>query len=712
MSGAVPRLGVPDYDWGMNCQHGVETSCVHDPAANATYCPTSFPNSVNLGATWDKTLWKGMAGAIALEARAMWRAGAREHKVWTGRPKIGLDCWSPNINMNRDPRWGRNSEVPSEDPTLNGEYGSIITKGVQESPLDDRYMNAVSTLKHFAAYSLERSDGFSRGDFDAKVSHYALSASYLPAFAHAVKKGQAKGIMCAYNAVNGVPACVSKHLLVEALRDAWGFDGYVTSDTAALTYVWRKHNHHYVHTENEAACAALEAKCDIASDFVYHDSLLRATDEGLCDWALVESALKNTLTRRFELGLFDPVEAQPLWHVPLSVVESAEHVELARQIARESMVLLKNDASQQRALPFAKGQRVGVLGPLGNAAFSMIGNYYGQACPEGNASFGCIETPAQAVRRYAADTVVVAGCGVKEMYDKSGFDAALAAVDEVDAAVLMFGDDITIEVEHHDRNATTLYGVQRELLALLLAKLASQGKPAVVVLMNGGAVSLGADAIAAAPAILDAFFPGKFGALPIAETIFGENAHLGGKMPYTVYPAEYVDAIKMSNMEYDDPATPGRTYRYYTGKAEFRFGEGYSLTTFEVAAAGVRGGVACDQAASAVSFDVTVTNTGARAGDTVLQVYAAPSGMAAPHGLPVRRQLLAWERVHLLPGASATLPFTLSRDSFAEVGADGDRHCHPAPRELIISDGGHAADVTLRVDVAGERTKTAAYPDV
>lgn len=236
--GNISRLGLPEYDWGVNCVHGVQTTCGR--VGGAVRCPTSFPNPNALGAAFNGSLWRAIGTAIGVELRSLWLQGATEADPWSGRPHAGLDCWSPNINVARDPRWGRNQEVPSEDPYVNGRFGEEYTRGLQRGE-DPRFLQAIVTLKHWDAYSLEGSDGFTRHNFNARVSKYSLASTYLPAFRRAVVEGGAAGVMCSYNMINGVPTCASP-MLNATLRGHWGFDGYVTSDTGAVAagFKWRK----------------------------------------------------------------------------------------------------------------------------------------------------------------------------------------------------------------------------------------------------------------------------------------------------------------------------------------------------------------------------------------------------------------------------------------------------------------------------------------
>jgi len=366
----ISRIGLPEYDWGVNCIHGVQTTCGRN-SKGEIMCPTSFPNPNALGASFNASMWREMGSIIGVELRSLWLQGATEASAWSGKPHAGLDCWSPNVNIARDPRWGRNQEVASEDPYINGVFGTMYTKGLQEGE-DDRYVQAISTLKHWDAYSLEDADNYTRHNFDAKISNYTLADSYFPAFKASVTEGGALGVMCSYNAVNGVPTCANS-FLNGVLRGEWNFSGYITSDTGAVADIYEQHK--YVATGEEATCAALrDGGTDMDSGAVYSDNLLAAIADPQkygCSIDDVHTALHRTLGLRFKLGLFDPIEDQPYWHVSVDAVNTTASQETNKLATRESMVLLQNDAD--KGLPFKTGSHVAVIGPHGQAqAVSFI----------------------------------------------------------------------------------------------------------------------------------------------------------------------------------------------------------------------------------------------------------------------------------------------------------------------------------------------------
>jgi beta-D-xylosidase 4 len=666
-------------------------------------CPTSFPNPVNFGAAFSAELAHQLGAAIATEARALWLAGATEESEWSGRPHIAPTCWAPNININRDPRWGRNQEVPSEEPLLNADFGVEYTRGLQGGE-DGRYTKTVVTLKHWAAYSLEDADGFTRHNFNAQVSPYSLSSTYLPAFRAAVTEGGAQGVMCSYNSLNGVPTCASPFLR-DLLRGAWGFGGYITSDTGALSDIWKEHK--YLPGEAAAACAALvNGTTDVSSDVTYHASLLG------CDKAAIDAALMRTFRVRFQLGLFDPIEDQAYWKVPLTAVGAPEIVALNRAAAESSIVLLKNAPlkSAQSALPLRVGQRLAVVGPHAQARGALVGNYLGQLCPDD--TLGCVPSIGEAVAaaNRGGVTRVAAGPGLVAN-DTAGWAEALAEVAAADAVVLALGIDGSIEAESLDRTSIDLPAVQHAFAAAVAG--AAAGKPVAVVLVHGGSLDVAAEL--AAPglqAVLDAFYPGAAGAAAIAGTLFGTNQRCCGKMPYTVYPSSYVDEIRMSEMELD--VGVGRSYRYYRGRPVVPFGFGLALARFELALrdAATRDLTLSTEATPSanLTFTVRVSNTGGVPGDEVVQAFFAPLSLPTHPASRLQRQLFAYTRVHLPPGGTTDVAFTVSSATLRLIDkASGSLVSAPGQFALIFTNG---ADQELRRElvVSGDQILVRPFP--
>eukprot|EP00854_Cymbomonas_tetramitiformis_P007005 gene7005-8352_t len=481
--------------------------------------------------------------------------------------------------------------------------------------------------------------------------------------------------MCSYNAVNGVPACASK-FLGDVLRNEWGFKGYLTSDSGAIEDIYE--HHHYVANAEEAACAAIrDGRTDIDSGAVYHDALLSAVKHGICEMKDIDDALKRTLALRFELGLFDNASS-PYWSVDPDNIGNKDSRDLNLLGALESMVLLTNGA---QVLPLRMGSALAVIGPHAKARSALVGNYLGQICANDN--LDCIETPLQAVVKLnvGGKVVYAPGCSSLTKNDTTGFDDAVAAAKESDAVILFLGIDGEIEGENNDRTSIDLPQIQHELAA----KVIEVGRPTVIVLINGGMVAV-AEEMKTKAAILESFYPGHLGAKAIASTIFGKNSHCCGKLPVTIYPKEYIQDIKMTEMELDFAS--GRTYRYYTGKPLFQFGHGLSLTTFNFSGHGVSRTIerhrrlvesldllqclrTCKAHGTAtcgnnVTYSVEVTNTGTRTGDEVVMAYMYPNQIKSVQfeSSKLIKQLFGFERVHLTLGESRTVSFQASIKTF------------------------------------------------
>ena len=351
---AIDRLGVPQYDWWNEALHGV---------ARAGYA-TVFPQAIGLAATWDTELMYQVADVISTEARAKHHESARNNQ----RNRYqGLTFWSPNINIFRDPRWGRGQETYGEDPYLTARMGVQFVKGLQGN--DPRYFKVIATPKHYAVHSGPEPE---RHGFDAKAYERDLRETYLPAFRDLIIEGKAYSIMCAYNRLNTAPACASKQLF-DILRREWGFNGYVVSDCGAVWDMY--HGHQFVKTEAEAAALAVRAGTDLTCGTEYK-ALIEAVKEGMSTEAEIDTSLKRLMTARFRLGMFDPPAMVPYSRIPFSENDSAEHHQLALRTARESIVLLKNDG---RVLPLKKDLKsVAVIGPNADAPDVLWGNYYGR----------------------------------------------------------------------------------------------------------------------------------------------------------------------------------------------------------------------------------------------------------------------------------------------------------------------------------------------
>jgi len=351
---AIARLGVPDYDWWNEALHGVAY------AGNATV----FPQSIGLGATWDPELMRRVAGAISDEARAKHHEAVRRD---FRKRFYGLSFWSPNINIFRDPRWGRGQETYGEDPFLTSRLGVAFVRGMQGD--DPRYLKVIATPKHYAVHSGPEPE---RHIFDAAVGERDFRETYMPAFHAAIVEGKAGSVMCAYNRINGEPACASKRLMTDILRTEWGFDGYVVSDCDAVLDIYK--NHKFAKTEEEGVALAVKAGTELTCGYEYR-ALIPAIKAGHISEREIDTAVKRLFTARFRLGMFDPPEMVPYSRISFDVNDSAAHRELARDAARESLVLLKND---NRQLPLRKDvTSIAVIGPNADSLEVLLGNYHG-----------------------------------------------------------------------------------------------------------------------------------------------------------------------------------------------------------------------------------------------------------------------------------------------------------------------------------------------
>ncbi|NMB45720.1 MAG: glycoside hydrolase family 3 protein [Firmicutes bacterium] len=638
----IERLGIPKYDWWNECLHGVGRAGI----------ATVFPQAIGLAATWNDDLIFEVATAISDEARAKHhefvRRGIRE--IYTG-----LTMWSPNVNIFRDPRWGRGQETYGEDPYLTSRVGVAFVKGLQGD--DPQYFKVISTPKHFAVHSGPEAD---RHHFDAVVDEKDLWETYLPAFEAAVKEGNAQAIMGAYNRTNGEPCCGSKTLLQDILREKWGFDGHVVSDCWAIGDFYKHHK--IVDTPVEAVAMALNNGCDLCCGSLY-SFLVDAVKEGLVKEATLDGALKRLFKARFQLGMFDPPEMVSYAQIPYEVNDCEAHRELALKTARESMVLLKNDG----ILPLDKDiEKIAVIGPNSDNLEALLGNYNGIPSR--------FTTPLEAIKSKVSPKATVYhtdGCDI--MGDsKRGFGAAVELASWADVAIVVMGITGRIEGEEGaggDREEITLMGVQEDLLKAVHAT----GTPVILVLLSGSAVAINW-AEENVPAILAAWYPGQDGGTAIADVLFGDY-NPGGRLPVTFYKS--LDQLP----PFDDYRMGNRTYRYFKDEPLYPFGHGLSYTTFGYK--DLRLAESTIQAGEDIQVQVTVENTGKCPGDEVVQLYLTDLEASVPVPL---RSLQGFQRIYLAPGEKKTVSFTLTPYQMALVDYSGQRVVEPG--KFLVAVGG------------------------
>ena len=648
---AIPRLGVPEYNWWNECLHGVGRAGL----------ATVFPQAIGLAATWDVELMGRVAAAISDEARAKHHEFVRQgiRDIYTG-----LTFWSPNVNIFRDPRWGRGHETYGEDPYLTARMGVAFVKGLQGD--HPKYLKLVATPKHYAVHSGPEP---ARHTFDARVSRRVLYDTYLPAFEACVKEGKAASVMGAYNRVNGEPCCASPTLLQAILRNEWGFDGYVVSDCGAINdiFMW----HRVVETAPEAAALAVKNGCELNCGDTFH-YLLAAVEGGFITEEEISRAVKRLFVARMRLGMFDPPEMVPYTEIPYSVVDSPPHRRLALESARESLVLLKNEGG---LLPLRKDLKtIAVIGPYATDSQSLRGNYNGTPSAE--------VTILEGIRRKVGRTTRVLYVTATDIAGATAVDAeeAWTICRGADVAIVVLGSSPWLEGEEGqlcglmgdgDRHQLDLAGHQQ----WVLERVHATGIPVVLVLLNGSALAI-TWADENVPAILETWYPGQAGGLAVADALFGDYDP-GGRLPVTFYRS--LDQLP----PFDDYSMTGHTYRYFRGDPLYPFGYGLSYTQF--AYSDLKLSRTKLKAGQALRVSVTVQNTGSRPGDEVVQLYLRDVETSLP--APIR-SLRGFRRIQRLgPGRKKTVRFMVEPQHMALVNEDGRRVIEPGLFELSIGGG-------------------------
>jgi beta-glucosidase len=662
---AVERLGIPKYNWWNEALHGVARAGL----------ATVFPQVIGLAATWNADLIKRMANVISDEGRAKHHESVRNgmRDLYTG-----LTFFCPNINIFRDPRWGRGQETYGEDPYLTARLAVNFIQGLQGD--DQRYLKTIATPKHFAVHSGPEKE---RHYFNTVISERDLRMTYLPAFKACITEAKAYSIMGAYNRVNGEACCASPTLLQKILRGEWGFKGYVVSDCGAIDDI--SSNHGLAKTGAEAAALAVKNGCDLECGCTYgipcdYGYLEKAVQQGLLTEEDINRSAKRLFLARFRLGMFDPPENVAYAQIPYSVVDSPEHRELALEVARQSLVLLKN---QDNLLPLDKSQikSIAVIGPNADDTLVLTGNYVGTPAEPVTVLAGirAVVSPETQVT-YAKGCKLVGG-------SEEGFEEAVKSANTSQIAVLVLGLAQQLEGEQGqqegnlpgitsmgDRITLDLSPIQEKLLEAIH----TTGKPTILVLLNGSAVAVNW-ANENIPAILEAWYPGQAGGTAVAEALFGQT-NPGGRLPVTFYQsASDLPAFDDYNME-------NRTYRYFKGQPLYPFGFGLSYTTFVYRSLQIS--PATLKAGEAISVQAEIENTGKVAGDEVVQLYL--KDVEASLSVP-QIQLCGFARLHLEPGEKQAVQFTLSADQLSFADNDGKWVLEPGEFKVWI--GGQQPDL-------------------
>ncbi|KAJ4968990.1 hypothetical protein NE237_015691 [Protea cynaroides] len=699
----VPRLGISGYEWWSEALHGVSNAGPGVIFGGSFPGATSFPQVITTAASFNSSLWKQIGRVVSDEARAMYNGGI-----------AGLNYWSPNVNIFRDPRWGRGQETPGEDPVLAAKYAVNFVKGLQEpyGP-DGSRLKVAACCKHFTAYDVDNWNGVDRYHFNAMVSKQDLEDTFDVPFKSCVVHGKVASVMCSYNQVNGIPTCADPNFLRNTIRGEWHLNGYIVSDCNSIDVFYD--TQHFTATPEDAVAATVKAGLDLECGTFLTNHAEEAVRTRKLSELDVNGALANTLTVQMRLGMYDGDPAiQPFGQLGPGDVCSPAHQELALEAARQGIVLMKNHGAM---LPLSTSihRTIAVIGPNSDVTVTMIGNYAGVPCG--------YTTPMQGIGRYAM-TIHQPGCSDVACDDNRLFGAAVDAARQADATVLVMGLDQTIEAEFKDRAGLLLPGLQQELVSSVA--LASRG-PTVLVLMSGGPIDVAfAKDDPRISAILWVGYPGQAGGTAIADVLFG-TTNPGGKLPMTWYPQDYVANLPMTTMSMrSDPAQgyPGRTYRFYKGPVVYSFGHGMSYSKFEhtiaraptmisVPLGGGHSGTGTNTTISSgravrvthakcyqlmVGIDVDVRNTGSKDGTHTLLVFAVPpvTGHWAPH-----RQLVAFEKMHIPAGSQQRVMINIHIcKSMSVVDKNGIRRIPMGEHNLHIGDLRHS--ISLQAMPLGE----------
>ncbi|GER52137.1 beta xylosidase [Striga asiatica] len=558
VNNAVPieRLGIKGYEWWSEALHGVSNTGPGVTFGGDFPGATSFPQVITTAASYNATLWEAIGQVVSDEARAMYNGG-----------RARLTYWSPNVNILRDPRWGRGQETPGEDPTVAARYAASYVRGLQGNGIGNK-LKVAACCKHYTAYDLDFWNGMDRFHFNAKVGKQDLEETYNVPFKACVSEGKVASVMCSYNQVNGKPTCADPSLLRDTIRGQWRLNGYIVSDCDSLDVFFK--DQHYTATPEDAAAASIKAGLDLdCGPFlaIHTEGAIRSGKLSVAD---VDRALANLLRVQMRLGMFDGPR-QPYLNLGPRDVCTPAHQQLALEAARQGIVLLQN---RNRALPLStrRHRTIAVIGPNSDATDTMIGNYAGTPCR--------YTSPLQGISTYAK-TIHEKGCATVTCTDNRQFGRAEAASRQADATVLVMGLSQVIEREGLDRVGLLLPGHQQELVSRVAR--ASSG-PVVLVLMSGGPIDVTfAKNDPKIAAILWAGYPGQAGGAAISDVLFG-TTNPGGKLPMTWYPQDYLAKVPMTDMGLRaNPSRgyPGRTYRFYKGPVVFPFGYGLSYTSFK-----------------------------------------------------------------------------------------------------------------------------------
>lgn len=648
---AIPRLGIPAYNWWNESLHGVARSGV----------ATMFPQAIGMAAAFDTDMMEEVGDAIATEARAKFNM---QQKYGDADIYKGLTFWAPNVNIFRDPRWGRGHETYGEDPYLTGELGKRFVDGLQGH--DDNYLKVAACAKHFAVHSGPEDI---RHSFNAIASKQDMAETYLPAFEKLVCDAKVETVMGAYNRTNGEPCNGSKTLLGDILRTKWGFEGHVVSDCWAIKDFHE--GHHVTKNEEESVALAVNNGCDINCGNIFAH-LVDAVKDGMVEEKTIDQAVERLFVTRYKLGIMGDADDNPYANIPYTAVDTKEMQELNLKTAEKCVVLLKND---NNALPLNLNgvKTIGVIGPNANNRRALKGNY------EGTASR--YVTVLEGIQDYVGDKARVLyseGCAL--FRDRVEFLAepndriseVKGICDESDVVIAVMGLDSGLEGEEGDQGnayasgdkpGLELPGLQEEVLKVIC----ESGKKVIVVILSGSALALGY-AQEHADAVLEGWYPGSLGGKAIANIIFGE-VNPQGKLPLTFYKS--TDSLP----EFTDYSMKNRTYRYLSEEPLYPFGYGLSYTNFDYSDTTVTND------GDNVIVDFKVTNTGDKCGVATPQVYIKKVAEGTPNA-----SLKGFTKVSLGAGECKEVKIVLDKKAFALSDEDGNMVTSAGEYKIYVGD--------------------------
>lgn len=675
-SPAIPRLGIPAYNWWNEALHGV---------ARTPEKVTVFPQAIGMAATFDVDALEMMGDMTASEGRALF------NEAWKSGKGVaqyrGLTYWTPNINIFRDPRWGRGQETYGEDPYLTSQMGAAMVHGLEGD--DSYYLKAVACAKHYAVHS---GPEYNRHEFDARPSLYDLWDTYLPAFHELVTRAKVHGVMCAYNRLNGQPCCGNDPLLVDILRNQWKFDGYVTSDCGAINDFA---NHHRTHLDDMVAASdAMLAGTDLECGDLYQ-LLEQGVQKGLHSEREINVSVTRLLTILFKIGMFDPADRNPYASIGREVIECEAHKKHAYRMAQESMVLLKNENSIL-PLDVRRIKKLALIGPNADNEQTLLANYFGTP--------SVIMTPYKSLKERYGDRIEITyikGVDFVSKLEKApSFEQVAAEAGKNDVIVFVGGISADYEGEagdagaggyagfaSGDRTSISLPFVQTELLK----ELKKTGKPLIIVNMSGSIMSFEWES-QHADAILQAWYGGQAAGDAITDVLFGEY-NPAGRMPLTTYRSD------KDLPPFEDYSMSNRTYRYFQGEPRYPFGYGLSYTSFSYR------NLTCEsqvQTGNSLKVSVWVKNTGKRDGDEVVQLY-----VSHPQNKNVRIPLCALKgfmRIHLKAGEERKVDFTLRPEDLALTDVLGNWIERSGTVKIFVGGGQprYTKGCTKEVEIQGD----------